>query len=364
MPPTLHSHDRGEGTAPVISLPTEMWQEIANRLSTEEWVRTCGSLCRTFYDLQPWKMKVTVNAGDKGQEKLRWTARHWKQAVDLNLHFGYLPETDDNLFGDLSQTLGEAKEAAAAEGVIVSVTPQLPMREDSKHIAAFLEKSLGSYWKNIYYLEMDVQYMFTIPPLHNLRMLCISMTTFDQFQGLLASICSLAQLKYLDLRCIEGAYEPEMINVGCLSCLGTLALDQIVPKAVEFPSVLRSLRLTGNAETIAGATLLPYIQALKSISISTRGNVSIVIPAVPAIERLYLWADSVEISIGNWSSFAARMHRVVFYFNHIKGEGFQKLQTLHTSGDLEVEELTFCNGSGATPRRLFSAKRRMKERLA
>ncbi|BDA40399.1 hypothetical protein COCOBI_01-0520 [Coccomyxa sp. Obi] len=222
MSPILPISNSQEDDAPVPALPTDLWREVAKRMSTEEWVRTCGSVCRTFYDIQPRHINVRVESGEKCHATLCWIARHWEEAVTLDLHFQYFgvykagtAVQDVNFFGDLSQTLEESRRAVAAQSVTVSVNPQLP----------------------------------------------------------------------------------------------------IVPKAVEFPSVLRALKLTGHAVLIEGVSWLTP-------------------------------------------------KRVVLLFKHIKGEGFKKLQTLHTSGDLEVEEHAFRNQSGAITRGLFSAKRIVKKQMS
>ncbi|BDA50503.1 hypothetical protein COCOBI_16-1790 [Coccomyxa sp. Obi] len=111
--------------------------------------------------------------------------------------------------------------------------------------------------------------------------------------------------------------------------------------------------------TLEAATMLPHFHALKSMRIFTHGNVSMVIPADSVVEELWLRADIVEISIEDWSSFVARMQDVTLFFNHIRGEGFRHLETLHTSGDLKVKEhACHCQSStGSTTTRLFSAIR-------
>lgn len=122
--------------------------------------------------------------------------------------------------------------------------------------------------------------------------------------------------------------------------------------------------------TLEAATLLPHIQALKVIRIlGTHGNVSVVIPAASAIEEVWLSANTIEISIENWNNFAARMQSVSFLYNHIKGEGFRKLQTLHIPGDssLTVEEHAYhCQPLpfGFTTTHLFSARRIVKEQMS
>lgn len=233
----------------------------------------------------------------------------------------------------------------------------------------------------------------------------------------MASMRSLTQLVQFNLTCMSGCFEPEVFNVGCLSCLDTLVLYQVVPKAVEFPMSLKVLDLTGNAETIEGvswlnpqvplralgltsnvplsdkmrgllhdirhslmerfslestcaiaapvqhfsmgctlraAEMLPHFQALKDIRISTHGNVSIVIPAVSALENMSLSADMVEISIENLNSFAARMRIVISYANNFKEDGIRILQTLRTSGDFVFIECIMSNPA----RRKFYAKRK------
>ncbi|BDA45269.1 hypothetical protein COCOBI_07-0560 [Coccomyxa sp. Obi] len=386
-----------------MSLPTELWQEVAGRFSTDEWVRTCGSVCRAFYDLQPRHIDVFVKPGVEGHRALRWTARHWQQAVTLDLHLGYLRAQDIRSFGDLSQTLRGASEAAVAQSVTVSVDPLLMMTENSHNVAAYLDSSLRSFWRNIVELDVYANYMWTVPPLHKLRTLRLIMMAFHHLDGLLLSIRSLAQLEQLHLKCARtGTFHPGSFNVGCLACLDTLVLDRIVPKAVEFPSALRVLQLTGYADTIeratwlnakvplkalaltssspisrrlrrllhdirhspveefelesicesaagpvqhfsmgctlAAATMLPHFDALKSMRIFTHGNVSIVIPAESAIEELWLRADDIDISIEGWSGFAAHMQSVTFFFNQLRGAGFRDLQTLHSSGEWKVKE--------------------------
>ncbi|BDA50504.1 hypothetical protein COCOBI_16-1800 [Coccomyxa sp. Obi] len=79
-----------------------------------------GEVCRAFYELQPRHIEVFVNPGDDGQAALQWTARHWQQAVTLDLHLGYFREQDIILFGDLSQTLEGAPEAAATQSVALA----------------------------------------------------------------------------------------------------------------------------------------------------------------------------------------------------------------------------------------------------
>ncbi len=182
--------------------------------------------------------------------------------------------------GDFSQTLEGAPEAAAAQRVTVSMDPQLfrygpMMTGNSERAAAYLKGSLQCCWRNIEELDIYAHFVFPIPTLHKLRTLHLTMMTVHPFEELLASIRSLAQLEQLHLSYVyRGTLQPESFDVGCLAFLKTLVLYRIIPKAVELPSALRSIEVTGDADAIGVATWLSTKMPLRSLSLTSSEPIS------------------------------------------------------------------------------------------
>ena len=70
-----------------VSLPIELWQKIASTLKVKEWVKTCGTVCRAFNQLQPKFLHIYIRLDKRGDAALRWAGNHWGEAQKINLGF-------------------------------------------------------------------------------------------------------------------------------------------------------------------------------------------------------------------------------------------------------------------------------------
>ena len=70
-----------------VSLPIELWQKIASSFTIKEWVKTCGTVCRAFNQLQPKYMHFFIRLDKRGNAALRWAGNHWGEPQWISLGF-------------------------------------------------------------------------------------------------------------------------------------------------------------------------------------------------------------------------------------------------------------------------------------
>ena len=73
-----------------ITLPVEVWKEVADCMSTLEWARASGT-CRAMFQVQPRRIVCQERWRHTPEHLLvmaQWCINHWREAEKIGIHFG------------------------------------------------------------------------------------------------------------------------------------------------------------------------------------------------------------------------------------------------------------------------------------
>ncbi|BDA43027.1 hypothetical protein COCOBI_04-0370 [Coccomyxa sp. Obi] len=82
--------DMAGGARQPITLPVEVWKEVANHMSTRQWAKVSGT-CRAMSQVQPRRIECLAARQQTPEhllDMLQWCINHWREAEKFGIKFG------------------------------------------------------------------------------------------------------------------------------------------------------------------------------------------------------------------------------------------------------------------------------------
>ena len=73
-----------------ITLPVEVWKEVAGHMSTHQWAKVSGT-CRAMFQVQPRTIRCAARCKQTPEQVLKmlqWCIKHWREAERFGIGFG------------------------------------------------------------------------------------------------------------------------------------------------------------------------------------------------------------------------------------------------------------------------------------
>ena len=155
-----------DGRTQPITLPVEVWKEVADHMSTPEWARASGT-CQAMFQVQPSRILCQEGWNHTPEQLLRmaqWCRNHWREAEKIGIHFGdvdpyFLYEVlmDSSPSEQLQQVAFDFSPSRDADASIVPDRVALlwlfPFLRKAKHMEALCLEGISGMFPDLRFLD-------------------------------------------------------------------------------------------------------------------------------------------------------------------------------------------------------------------